>query len=110
MTKMKQQLERTKEQQDKCNRILAEVEKYGIKRKGKADYIRFLKGERLTLGETLMTKCYQCNGYGEQNSCASPDCPNFPYFMAAIAGKEIEDDVPLFKCRAVCVLPSQRFY
>lgn len=42
---------------------------------GKADYIRFLKGERLTRDEAIKAKCYECVGGEDTLPCHAATCP-----------------------------------
>ena len=42
---------------------------------GKADYIKFLKGGRLTRGEAIKAKCYECVAGEDTEPCDVPLCP-----------------------------------
>jgi hypothetical protein len=88
MTMKAKSQDRTPEEQVKCDNVYAEVKANGVRRKGMAYYEKFLAGGRLTLLETLLAKCWECNGYGESDTCASPTCPNFPYFMQVMQKSE----------------------
>ena len=58
---------------------LLESAKKGTSRKGKKELIAHLEGKRLTWGQAIRAKCYDCNGMGEQKSCDYIECPLLPY-------------------------------
>lgn len=46
---------------------------------GKADYLRFLQGEKLTRAEAIKSKCYECNCGQDTEPCLVETCPLQPY-------------------------------
>ena len=46
---------------------------------GKADYFRFLRGERLTRSESIRAKCYDCACGEDIRPCSVEICPLLPY-------------------------------
>lgn len=58
---------------------LLESAKSGKKRRGKRDLITHLTGKKLTWGQAIQAKCYDCNGMGEQIDCDNLECPLLPY-------------------------------
>ena len=54
---------------------------YGIRSTGKKDLTNHLDGERLTKGQAIVAKCYDCVcGYIDgKRSCGVPECPLFPF-------------------------------
>ena len=57
------------------------VEEYGVKAKGKSEFIKYLEGDRLTPRQTILAKCYECtNFYADgRMDCKISDCPSYPY-------------------------------
>ncbi len=48
--------------------------------KGRAEYKKFLRGERLTYKEAILAQCYICNGGSEGGSdCLGYSCPLYPH-------------------------------
>lgn len=66
-----------------------EIEQNGKVRRGKKEYLRYRKGERLTRGESILAFCYECSGYGEQKGCDNFTCPLWPYHK----GKELSNSM-----------------
>lgn len=48
------------------------------KKAGKNDYLKFLKGERLTQRQAIRAKCYECC-CGDPAICSVNQCPLLPY-------------------------------
>lgn len=47
---------------------------------GKADYLKHLKGKRLTPQQAMHAACFRCSsGYDTGLGCSVPDCPLSPY-------------------------------
>lgn len=47
---------------------------------GRAELIKFLKGEKLTRGETLKALCFRCSsGWNTRKGCTVHDCPAIAY-------------------------------
>ena len=48
---------------------------------GRSEFIKFLKGDRITLSESILAKCYGCMGYYQdgRNDCEDKLCPLYPY-------------------------------
>jgi hypothetical protein len=61
--------------------------------KGAREFIRFKKGERLTRGQSMRAKCYECNGLEEsREDCEVDTCPMFPYRLYPKAEKALSMD------------------
>ena len=58
---------------------IEEIERHGKLRRGKIEWIRYQKEERLTRAEAIRAYCYECNGFGELNDCDIKKCPLYPY-------------------------------
>jgi len=48
-------------------------------RAGKAMLLKYLNGKRLSKGESIKAKCYDCDGMGDSGDCDQVDCPLYPY-------------------------------
>jgi len=73
---------------DRLKRHIKNVEKW--KRKaGKAEYERFLKGEKLTRAEAIRAHCYQCTQGEDTEPCCVLCCPLRPFSQW---GSGIDDD------------------
>ena len=59
--------------------MLLESAKRGTKRAGQSALIKYLAGGRLTQRASIVAKCYDCNGMGEQDTCNITGCSLFPY-------------------------------
>lgn len=47
---------------------------------GRGSFNKFKKGGNLSKSNSIIAKCYQCNGEGESScDCQVPDCPLYPY-------------------------------
>lgn len=44
------------------------------KRSGRAEYIKFLEGHRLTRAQAIKAKCYECVGGEDTKPCTIPSC------------------------------------
>ena len=51
----------------------------GKQRAGKTNLINYLMGKRITRGQAIRAKCYDCNGMGKSNECDIKECSLFPY-------------------------------
>lgn len=58
------------------------VEK-GVTAQGKRYLLKFLKGERITLGESVMAYCYDCTGFLDEGrrDCENDLCPLHPFML-----------------------------
>ena len=65
---------------------LLESAKRGKTRVGKRELIKHLTGQRLTWGQAIKAKCYDCNGMGEQIDCDNIECPLLPYAVCRKKG------------------------
>jgi hypothetical protein len=57
---------------------IANVKKWPRKT-GKADYLRFLQGERLTRAEAIKAKCFECVTGEDTAPCIVSTCPLTQY-------------------------------
>jgi hypothetical protein len=57
-----------------------EVEEYGGSFKGNKEYKQYLAGERLTVRQMAIAKCYDCMGYYSdgKEDCQISSCPLYP--------------------------------
>jgi len=57
---------------------------------GRKELEKHLKGKRLTRGQALRAKCYECeNGYMDgKMPCNIPDCPLYPYNAYVISAQK----------------------
>ena len=48
---------------------------------GRSEFIKYSKGERLTLSESILAKCYDCMGCYQdgRNDCELKDCSLYPF-------------------------------
>jgi len=61
--------------------IIETIEASGITAKGKKELIKHLYGERLTVRQMCIAKCYDCMGYysdGRGQDCGIQNCPLYP--------------------------------
>ncbi|GAB6163887.1 hypothetical protein JCM12298_30470 [Desulfothermus naphthae] len=60
---------------------IQEVKKFGKKAQGQKEYIKFLKGEKITRKEAMLANCYECTCWYADgvNSCQMKNCPLYPY-------------------------------
>jgi len=60
---------------------MEDVEKVGNKARGRAEYIKYLNGGRLSASQAVKAKCYDCMGWFADGPgcCTSPECALFPF-------------------------------
>jgi hypothetical protein len=48
---------------------------------GRSEFIKFFKGDRITLSESILAKCYECTGHYQdgREDCGCDICPLHPY-------------------------------
>lgn len=46
---------------------------------GKSDYVKFLKGKRLSMAASIRATCYSCNNLDDKEYCKVDNCPLSPY-------------------------------
>jgi hypothetical protein len=51
----------------------------GKSRAGKGDYVKYLKGGRITRNQSIKAKCYDCQGMGDSGTCEIESCSLYPY-------------------------------
>jgi len=51
----------------------------GKKRKGQTQYIKYLKGGKITRNQAIQAKCYDCDCMGETGECDIETCALYPY-------------------------------
>jgi len=51
------------------------------KGKGRGEYLKHLKGKKLTRQQAILAKCYDCMGFylDRVYDCEDPKCPLYPY-------------------------------
>ena len=57
---------------------------------GKNEYQKFLEGGKITLGQAVKAKCFDCCGYYEDGKvdCGVRDCPLYPWMPFGKAKQE----------------------
>jgi len=65
--------------QEERDEKLEQVKEMGGHVRGRNDYIRFLKGEKLTLSERILANCYECNGFYADGR-ADCECDSCPFY------------------------------
>ncbi len=57
--------------------LIKEIEKHGMKARGRKELIRHLQGKPLQRGQAITAKCYDCMGYFSDGKvdCLLPACP-----------------------------------
>jgi len=75
--------------------VLDEIRRIGTKRRGRAEYVQYLRGKPLTRGQAIRAKCYDCMGYYVNGAadCEITDCPLYPWMPYRRGGPETDDDV-----------------
>jgi len=63
---------------DRLAHQLANVKKWP-KKAGKADYLRFLSGERLTRDQVIKAMCYSCVAGEDTDPCTAVTCTLIQY-------------------------------
>lgn len=68
--------------------LVKDVEKAKLA-SGKSEYLRFLKGERISQGQAVKAKCFDCCAYYEDGKvdCGFSDCPLYPWMPFGKARK-----------------------
>ncbi len=66
---------------------ILESAKSGKSRKGKTDYLNYLKGKILTQRQAIRAKCFDCDGMGETSKCSIETCALLPFSPYNITGK-----------------------
>lgn len=63
--------------------LIKEVEEKGSNSAGKKEYLKFLRGEQITLKESQRAKCYDCMAWfiDGRADCKDMNCPSYPYFI-----------------------------
>ena len=67
------------------------IEEHGLKAIGKTELLRHLRGERLTRGESILAKCFDCMGYfcDGKADCLITTCPHYSFMP--YRGKQGDD-------------------
>jgi len=63
---------------NKNEKIIEEIEKYGMYARGRSELIKYLEGKDITQKQAIMAKCYDCMGYygdGRGEVCLVTRCP-----------------------------------
>ena len=61
--------------------LITQIEKYGLQRSGKKEYILYLETKRISAQAAIRAKCYDCCGYYADGAkdCKCPLCPLYPF-------------------------------
>jgi hypothetical protein len=62
---------------------IGEIEKNGMKAKGRKELVRHLEGRPLQRGQAIIAKCYECTGYYSDGKvdCLMPLCPLYGFMV-----------------------------
>lgn len=69
--------------QAELQRHIADVERNGINTRGKTEYLKYLRGGKLTRKEAMLARCYDCMGYfvDGRADCMTPSCPMYSFMI-----------------------------
>lgn len=83
----------------KASEIISTIEENGLSARGKKEILKHLYGERLTVRQMCIAKCYDCMGYysdGRGQDCKIPECPLYPLMPyregEKYVGKKMSDE------------------
>ena len=62
----------------KATEMLQDIEKNGLLAKGKTELVKHLYGERLTIRQMAIAKCYDCMGFTATAGGRIAESPNVP--------------------------------
>jgi hypothetical protein len=65
----------------KSTQMIEDIEKNGISGKGRKEMLNYLNGERLTIRQMALAKCYDCMGFysdGRGTDCEIDTCSLYP--------------------------------
>ena len=79
---------------DRKNWAANEIRRIGTARVGRSEYLHYLSGKRITRGDAIKAKCYDCMGYYVNGAadCEITDCPLYPWMPYRRGGSETDDD------------------
>jgi len=60
---------------------IEDIKNYGKAAKGRSELFKHLSGKRLTRGEAVLAKCYECEAYYQDGKepCPVRSCPLWPF-------------------------------
>jgi len=63
------------------NERIKNIRKYGKTARGKNELLKHLSGQRLTLKQAVLAKCYDCAGFYSDGKvdCKMPHCSLYPF-------------------------------
>lgn len=69
---------------------ITEIEKYGIKARGKKEIVKHLSGKKITMLQAIKAKCYDCMGYYSDGKmdCQIPSCSLYPFMPYQEGGRK----------------------
>lgn len=75
-----------------ANDTLRDVERYGKRAVGRSEFCDYLRGGKLTRGEAIRAKCYDCMGFYRDGlvDCEIQRCPLYPYRSYRNGGTDAE--------------------
>lgn len=70
---------------------ITEIEKYGVKARGKKEILKHLSGKKITLLQAVQAKCFECMGYYSDGKmdCQVPSCPLYPFMPYQEGGRRL---------------------
>ena len=76
-------------------KMIREIEENGASARGRKELIRFYRGEKLTMKQSLLANCYCCSGFyegmGNEKDCQNDNCTIY-FFMPYNQSKKKKAD------------------
>ncbi len=90
---------------------IKDIERFGKASTGKRYLIRHLKGEKITLKQAILSKCFDCCGFyvDGKHDCLIPECPLYPFMPYRLNKekiKKIRTEKQIEQSRKLTVLRS----
>jgi len=78
---------------DRKNWAANEIRRIGTARVGRSEYLHYLSGKRITRGDAIKAKCYDCMGYyvNGAEDCGVEDCPLYQWMPYRGGGPEADE-------------------
>uniref|UniRef100_A0A6H1ZH07 Uncharacterized protein n=1 Tax=viral metagenome TaxID=1070528 RepID=A0A6H1ZH07_9ZZZZ len=90
------------------DRMLEDIEKYGKLYRGYNETIKYLRGEVITLKQSVLGKCFDCMGYYADGKCDCKitTCTLYPFMPFNAAGPRKRSTKPMSEERKASLLAS----
>ncbi len=75
-----------------------EVQRHGLAAKGKKEYLKFIRGENLTMKQRVLANCYQCTGMytdGKKDCEMEDNCTLhvfMPYRKGGVVKRKVSEE------------------